>query len=151
MDFKAAIFRYCDYQERCQYEVRTKLIELGCRGAEIEELIATLIENNLLNEERYACAIARGKFRLKQWGRVKIVNNLKAHQISDYCIQKALKEIDEEDYEKTLQRLATKKWNELKGEKNQFIKRKKLQNYLQQKGFESAIIFDFIQKQLTVK
>lgn len=151
MDFRSAIYRYCDYQDRCQYEVRSKLLEIGCRGEELEELIAELIEKNLLNEERYAQSIARGKFRMKQWGKIKIVHFLKNHRISEYCIKTALKEIDEGEYEITLNSLIDKKWISLKGEKNRFIKQKKLLNYMQQKGFETTLVMESLQNLLTSK
>ena len=109
-DIRNAIIKYCDYQERCHQEVRNKLYELGAYTSEVEQHIALLIEENLLNEERYACAVARGRFRLKKWGRVKIVQYLKLHKISAYCIKKALKEIDGDEYEKTLNKLAERKW-----------------------------------------
>jgi len=102
------------------------------------------VQENYLNEERFAIQFAGGKFRLKQWGRVKIKYELKQKQVSEYCIKKALKNIDEDDYYKTLTRLATVKLKTLKSEKNIFIKKKKLQNYLLQKGFESGLVNDII-------
>ncbi len=131
---------YCKYQERCHKEVRNKLYELGCKTVEVNAHISDLIELDLLNEERYARAIARGKFRMKQWGRVKIVQQLKLNEVSEYCIKKALTEIDPDEYYSTLLRLADKKWQELKGEKNIFIKKKKAYNYLLQKGYEYSLI-----------
>src|SRR5690606_5982087 len=116
MDKRSSIYHYCQYQERCHAEVRNKLYELGCRTPEVEELIAELIEKDLLNEERYARAIARGKFRMKQWGRQKILQQLKLNKISEYCIKKAMTEIDEDEYMQVLQKLAERKWQELKKE-----------------------------------
>lgn len=140
----AAIQYYCKYQERSHKEVRNKLYELGCKTVEVNAHISELIEAGLLNEERYARAIARGKFRMKQWGRGKIVQQLKMNEVSDYCIKKGLTEIDPEEYFQTLQKLAGKKWGELKGEKNIFIKKKKTYNYLAQKGYEYDLINDAI-------
>ena len=127
MEVTAAIEHYCRYQERCHKEVRNKLYELGCKTPEVEEHIAELIEKDLLNEERYARAIARGKFRMLQWGKIKIVQQLKFQQISEYCIKKGLSEIDEDEYQQTAKELAAKKSRELRGEKKQYIlKQKKL-------------------------
>jgi len=141
MSYKEALINYCNYQERCQQDVRTKLLSLGCRGEELEEVIAYLIQVNLLNEERFAKALARGKFKMNEWGKVKILQLLKQKNISSYCINKALKEISDVDYENLLQKLHEKKWKALKSEKNIFIKKRKALNYLLQKGFESERIY----------
>lgn len=140
------IKNYCAYQERSHSEVRKKLIELKVFGTELEETITFLIEENFLNEERFACAIARGKFNLKNWGKIKIKQTLLQHEVSSYCIKKALLEIDEDQYQKTISRLAEKKWSELKSEKNKFTKMSKLKNYLAQKGFEYVYIHECLQK-----
>src|SRR5687767_15443183 len=97
---------YCAYQERCHVEVKEKLYSFGLRKQMVEESIAQLIEEDYLNEERFAIQFAGGKFRMKQWGRVKIKYALKQKQVSEYCIKKAMKELDEKDYGNTLQKLA---------------------------------------------
>lgn len=128
---------YCGYQERSHSEVQDKLYSFGLRKKDVETALATLIEENYLNEQRFATQFAGGHFRLKEWGRVKIRYELRQRQISEYCIKKALTAIDEEDYEQTLSRLAAKKWEILRGEGNAFVRRRKLQDYLLQKGYES--------------
>ncbi len=128
---------YCGYQERCHSEVKEKLYSFGLHRKEVEEALSTLIEENYLNEERFAIQYAGGHFRLKQWGKVKIKYELKQKQVSEYCIKKALAALDEEDYERTLARLAEAKWETLRGETNIFTKKRKLQDYLLQKGYES--------------
>jgi regulatory protein len=137
---------YCAYQERSHKEVRTKLLELGVYGNDLENHITTLIDENYLNEERYACAIVRGKFRYKQWGRNKILSTLKQQDISAYCIKKGMAEIDEDEYLKTIDILSEKKLATLSGEKNKFIKMTKLKNYLLQKGYEFEYINDIIKQ-----
>ena len=134
------IGQFCAYQERNHKEVKEKLYSYGLYKDQVEELISKLIQENFLNEERYAIAYAGGKFRAKNWGKNKIKYGLKQHQVSDYCIKKALKTIDDEEYVKTLQKLYTAKEKTLKSEKNLFIKKKKIQQYLMQKGFESSLI-----------
>src|ERR1700754_3786363 len=104
---------YCGYQERSHSEVQEKLYSFGLRKKDVEVAMATLIEENYLNEERFALQFAGGHFRLKEWGKVKIRYELKQRRVSEYCIKKALAAIDEEDYEKTLGRLAEKKWETL--------------------------------------
>jgi len=94
----AKLQKYCAYQDRCHYEVRTKLLQLKIYGDDLEEVIADLIKDNYLNEERYAQSFIRGKYRMKKWGRRKILQELKFRKVSAYCIKKGLKEIDEEEY-----------------------------------------------------
>lgn len=130
---------YCGYQERCHAEVKEKLYSFGLWKKDVESLIAQLIEENYLNEERFARLFAGGKFRMKQWGKVKIRYELKQKKISEYCIKKGLKEIDEADYKKTLQKLVVAKWKTLKSEKNIFSKKSKTMNYLLQKGYEASL------------
>ncbi len=132
--------QFCAYQERCHSETKDKLTSFGLHKNDVEELLAQLIEENFLNEERYAIAFAGGHFRTKQWGRVKIKYALSQKKVSAYCIKKALAGINEDDYEQTLIKLATAKLSTLKGEKNIFTKKAKLQNYLLQKGYEAAMI-----------
>ena len=132
------IKQYCTYQERCHAEVKEKLYAFGLYKKDVEQLMSQLIEENYLNEERFAIQYAGGKFRMNQWGRIKIKYALKQKQVSDYCIKKALKEINESDYKKTLQKLAEQKLKTLKNESNVFSKRKKLQDYLLQKGYEGG-------------
>jgi regulatory protein len=134
------ILRYCHYQERCHLEVRTKLFSLGVRKNDLEIIIAQLIEEGSLNEERFAKAFARGKFRLKKWGRAKISSELKRRQVSQFCISKAMKEIDEGAYRDALKKLYNAKWMSLKDEKNKFIKLRKTRDHLLQKGYESKLI-----------
>jgi len=138
------IKHYCAYQERSHKEVRYKLIELEVYGNDLENIMTVLIDENFLNEERYACAYVRGKFRMKQWGRNKILQGLKQQDISSYCIQKGMKEIDEEAYRKTIEALAAKKLETLSGEKNKFTKMAKLKNYLLSKGYEFGYINEVI-------
>ena len=131
---------YCAYQERCHSEVKDKLYSFGMNKKEVDELLSNLIEENYLNEERFAIQYAGGKFRIKQWGRIKIKYALKQKQVSEYCIKKALAAINETDYKKTLQKLFDQKLKTLKTEKNIFIKKRKLQDHLIQKGFEADLI-----------
>ncbi|MFT4154898.1 regulatory protein RecX [Parafilimonas sp.] len=137
---------YCAYQERCHSEVRDKLYSLGLHKNEVEQLLTQLIEENFLNEERFAIAYAGGHFRTKQWGREKIKYALKQKRVSDYCIRKALALISNTDYTKTFNTVADKKSATLKSEKNIFIKKKKIKDYLQQRGFELSLINDYLKE-----
>lgn len=135
---------YCAYQERCHSEVKDKLYGFGLNTKEVDEIISTLIAENYINEERFAIQFAGGHFRSKKWGRVKISHALKQKQVSAYCIKKAVKQIDEDEYLKVLQQHFEAKLKTLKSEKNIFIKKRKLQDHLMQKGFETDLIRTFI-------
>ena len=130
---------YCAYQERSHYETAVKLYGFGLYKTEVDQILSQLIEEDYLNEERYAIHFAGGKFRVNKWGKVKIQYHLKQKKVSSYSIKKALHEIDEQNYLETLQKLAADKWNNLKEE--QYINRlAKTTHYLLQKGFEPELI-----------
>ena len=140
-----SIKRFCAYQERAQQEVRDKLYEYGMSKNEVEEILSNLISENFLNEERFAVQFAGGHFRIKGWGKVKINHALKQKRVSAYNIKKALQSIDLDAYEKTLETLANKKWNSLKGERG-LSKMTKTQAFLYQRGFEPQLIQPILQK-----
>jgi regulatory protein len=137
---------YCAYQERCHAETKEKLYSFGLFKSDVESIISHLIEADYLNEERFATAYARGKFRMKQWGRVKIRYELKQRSVSEYCIRNAIKQIDEEEYIKTLGKLAEEKLRDLEDETNDLIRKKKVFDYLLQKGYERELIFSCIKE-----
>lgn len=134
---------FCSYRDRAHIEVKSKLYELGIRGDDADEILATLITEDYLNEERFARNFSRGKFRMKAWGRRKIIQALKLKQISPYCIRKGLEEIDDAEYMEALNKLATNKYLSLK--KEQYLRRQyKTIQYLLSKGYESDLIRDVI-------
>lgn len=138
---------YCAYQERSQQELRDKLYEYGLHSGEVENLIAELIGENFLNEERFAKAYAGGKFRIKQWGRYKIKQGLKQHRISEYCIKKGMAEIDPEEYYTTLLNLISKKKDSL-NEKDPYAIKNKLARYATAKGYEQDLTWEAINEVL---
>ena len=125
--------------------MRDKLYEYGMTKDEVEEILSDLISENFLNEERFALQFAGGHFRIKGWGKVKINHALKQKRVSAYNIKKALQSIDLDAYEKTLESLATKKWNTLKGERG-LSRMAKTQAFLYQRGFEPQLIQPILQK-----
>lgn len=133
---KVKIHSYCAYQERSHQEVRRKLDSMGIYGASAEELIAELITAGYLNEERFARAFAGGKFRIKGWGRVRIQRELESHGVTRNCIRAGMLEIEEEDYQRALEKLLRKKAATLTVE-NPLIRRDKLARYAIAKGYES--------------
>lgn len=130
---------YCGYQERCHSEVREKLYSLGIFKNEHDAIIATLIEEDYLDEERFAIAFAGGKFRVKQWGKVKIKYELKQKKVSEYSIKKALHQIKEDEYREVLKKLADEKYAALKNEQH-LVRKKKTIDYLLQRGFEMELV-----------
>jgi len=134
---------YCAYQERCQQELRDKLYSWGLHEIQVENVIADLIASNFINEERFAKAYAGGKFRIKKWGRVKISIELKRRKISAYCIKKGLAEIEEEEYIKTLQKVAEVKIKATK-ERDSKKKKYKVMNYLLSRGFENDLVVEVV-------
>ena len=133
--------KYCAYQERSQQEVRDKLYDWGLHRNEVEQCIAELVSENYLNEQRFAIAYAGGKFRIKEWGRIKIKLALKRKKVSDYCIRKALEEISNKDYRKTLGKLLLKKNKEVK-ESNPLKKKYKVAQYAISRGFEPEMVWE---------
>ena len=133
--------KYCAYQERSHSEVRTKLISLEVYGDTLEEVILELVQEDYLNEERFARAYARGKHRIKKWGRGKIKQGLKLKRVSDYCIKKAMTEIDEEGgYEETLKTHLEKYIDLRKDKYDKYTLRKKAFAQGVSKGFETHLI-----------
>ncbi len=136
---------YCKYQERCHNEVLTKLISFSLNRAEIEQVFIYVLENDLLNEERFAQIFARGKHRIKSWGKVRITNELKSRNISQRIIATALKEISEDEYQQTFHALADKNWDTI-SEKNKYKKRTKFCDFMLRKGFESQLVYEKVKQ-----
>lgn len=136
LEAKVKLEAWCAYQERCQYEVSNKLKALGLNYELTQQLISELISSNFINEERFAEAYVSGKFRIKRWGKIKIKQHLKAKFISSYSIEKGLKQISNEDYQATIQKLITKKALDFKATDSEYQKKAKIHNYLASKGYE---------------
>ena len=132
---------YCDYQERCHMEVSMKLKSWGLIQEAIDLLIIELIQFNFLNEERYARNYARGKFRIKKWGKLKIRMALKKREVFFKCIDIAMLEIDDKTYLNTLKELLQKK-NDVLKETNSYKRKMKLIRYLVTRGYEYDLIHD---------
>ena len=132
---------YCSYQERCHQEVLQKLRSLNMIPQACDTIIVHLLENNFLNEERFAQNFARGKFRIKGWGKNRITRELKSRGISRYNIATAMKEISDEEYMASFHSLAEKQW-ELNREANILKKKKKVADFLLRKGYESNLVMD---------
>ena len=137
---KEKIQRYCAYQERSHQEVRNKLYEYGLYRSDVEESLSQLITDGYLNEERFAKAFAGGKFRMKKWGRIRIIHALEAKGVSANCIRIGLKEIDEPTYLSTLRQLLEEKLPHVDDE-NVYALRDKLSKFVIQKGYEPDLVW----------
>ena len=137
---------YCYSNERCELEVSIKLKKWGVKENDIQNIITSLKEDNLINEERYSRAFCRGKFRIKEWGKRKIFNELRKKNISERNIKQGILEIDDEEYYHVLSRLFKKKESSLK-DTNKFIKVSKVIKHLEQKGFETNLIWEMLRNE----
>jgi regulatory protein len=142
---KIKLYRYCVYQERCHQEVKEKLSELGLWGDEAEAIITHLIQEGFLNEERFAKAYASGKFRLKHWGKLKIVRALEQRGLSRHCILAGLKEITESDYRQTILQLLEKKTS-ITEAPNIYTLRDKVAKFVIHKGFEPELVWGLLKE-----
>jgi len=144
-EVRKKIYHYCAYQERSHQEVKNKLYDLELSSSEIEEMISHLITEGYLNEERFAKSFVGGKFRIKNWGRIKIVNALEAKGLTKNCIRSGLREIDEADYRRTIELLILKKLDQT-DEANIYVKREKLATHVIQKGFEPELVWEIVKE-----
>jgi regulatory protein len=142
-DAKSRIYKFCVYQERCHHEVKEKLYGFGLATGDVNDLITDLITDGFLNEERFAKAFAGGKFRVKGWGKIKIVRELELRNLTANCIRSGLKEIGEEEYEKMLVQILEKKAAGLT-EENDFVRKDKLSRYAIQKGYEPDLVWSIL-------
>jgi regulatory protein len=140
---KLKLYTYCAYQERSHQEVRRKLDSLGVYGNPAEEIISDLITAGYLNEERFAKAFAGGKFRIKGWGRVRIQRELEMHGVTRNCIRSGMKEIDEKDYLKSLEKLLVKKAATLMDD-TPIVRRDKAGRYAIAKGYEADLVWKIL-------
>lgn len=136
---------WCAYQERCQSDTFRRLRDAGLTEQEANVIISRLIEENYLNEERFAVQFAGGHFRLKKWGRQKIEYALRQKQITDYCIRKAMASLEEPDYQTTLDKLLLQKFQSVRNTSGA-AKKARILHYLLQKGYTRAEILSAWQR-----
>ena len=139
--------QFCAYRDRSHKEVEEKLNKMNMIPAAQEQIIIQLMQEDFLNEERFARSFVRGKFRIKKWWKIKIKQELKFREISSPIIKIALTEIKQEKYTATLYELAEKKLNLLK-EPDTFKKKRKLADFLLRKGYESNLVYEVVNELL---
>lgn len=138
--------KYCVYQERSQQETRDKLYSWGMYRNEVENIISQLIDHGFIKEERFAVAYAGGKFRIKKWGKIKIVKGLKAKNVSEPLIKLALREINDHDYRLTLSKVIASK-EKLVKETDPFKRKYKIASYAISRGFEAELVWQMLSEE----
>lgn len=137
--------KYCAYQERSIFDVKSKLYSWNISEKIISEIILRLKKEDFINEDRFALAFATGKMRNNKWGRNKISYALLQKQVPDLTIQIALNSLDEQEYLQTLKSvLVSKKIDD----ENEFRRNTKLVKYAQQKGFQPELTWKVIREEI---
>lgn len=134
---------YCSYQDRCHKEVIEKLKNFNIKSHESNQIISNLINDNYLNESRFSESFVRGKFKIKNWGKVRIIRELKQRNISPHNISLGLKEIDVQEYQQKFDKIFKNKLSSLSN-LNTILKKKKIMSYLMYRGWESNLIYSKI-------
>ncbi len=142
-EIKQKMINYCVYQDRCHQEVEQKMRDFLLIPEAKEEILLYLIQENYLNEERFARSFIRGKFYLKHWGKIKIKNQLKLKGVSEKLIDKSMNEIDDEDYENTIKKLFERYYSGLKSIP-EYQKNIKSIRYIISRGFEYELVKDIV-------
>lgn len=139
------LLKYCSYQERCVADVHQFVNKYVVPAEWRDELIEKLIEDNYLNEARYAGAYVRGHFRQKKWGRNKMIQALKIKGLKENSIYSGLDEIPEAEYEELLFGLLAAKRRLIK-DKDLYIVHNKLARFAIGKGFEPDLVWELIKR-----
>ncbi len=140
--------RYCAYRDRSTFEVENKLKEYRLIPQVHDEILAFLMEENFLDDERFARSLARGKFRMKGWGRRKIMEALRNHRLSEYYIRKGLEELDDEEYQEMITRLIKKKLINIQKNRHPYHIKQKIYRYLLQKGYFPEEFRDILDEEI---
>ena len=139
------LMRFCAYQERCHQDVRNKLRSMNMIDDAIDHIIVKLIEDDYLNESRFAITFVRGKFRIKKWGKKRLISELQKKGLSKFTINQAISEIQEEEYIRTFHELAEKRVQALK-DSDKRKQMRKLADYLLYRGWEAHMVYEKVRE-----
>ncbi len=131
---------FCAYQERTVQEVRQKLNAWDVSEEDTEAILARLIQDGYLSEERFAKSFSRGKFRTRHWGKIKIEMEMRRKGLGETDRKNALEEIDQTEYHDSLKSLLAKKDASLK-DTDPRVRKQKLLRYALSKGYESGLVW----------
>lgn len=140
----------CSRQEKCLSDIRKKLHDWKLNEKYIPEVLNTLVEDKFIDEQRFAGFAVKDKFRLNQWGKIKIGYHLRQKQLAEQIIQEALASIDDREYEEMLRDLLARKKRSLK-ESDPYKLKAKLLRFAASRGFEQSMVYDHIDQLLKDK
>lgn len=130
----------CSRSETCTHDIQAKLKDWGLNEDDSIVVIAQLKEEKFIDDERFARAYIKDKFRLNHWGKQKIEYMLRAKKINQEILELAFEEIEDEGYANELLKLLSDKAKTIKA-KDQYDKRNKLMRFAMGRGFESGKIY----------
>jgi len=134
---------YCTYQERCINDLSIKLREWNIKDGVAEKIINKLVDDDYINEERFARNYAGSKFRIKKWGKNRIIYEMKRKCIPDLIVQIGLEEIEDEEYINAIKELLSKKSFTI-SEKDPLKRKQKLARFAIAKGYRSGLVWDIL-------
>jgi regulatory protein len=144
-ELKQKMGRFCAWRERSSHEVQDKLYQLGAGQGQVKQILSWLREENFINDQRFAMSFARGKFINNQWGKVRIIAELRQRKPDPETIDEAINQIDEDLYREMAEKLAIKKYDQLNDE-DLFLRRQKTAAYLAGKGFEQDVVWRVVER-----
>ena len=137
--------RLCSRSEECSPDLRKKITEMGGDQDMADRILQRLQEEKYQDDERYVRAYVRDKFRLNQWGRVKMRYYLKMKGLKDPIIEKGFGEIDEDQYVSLLKKTMKDKAKTIK-KKEKYEKMAQVIRFAQGRGFEPELIHRYLQE-----
>lgn len=141
---KAKAAKYCSYQERAPQQVLEKLLSWDLSEEKAHALLAELIAENFVDENRFCRAFCHDKFAFNRWGKNRIRMELQKFKLPGAVVQEGLEHIDPTAYETTLRKLAARKWESLAREPDIWKKKNKTAGYLLRKGFEGDLVWEMV-------
>ncbi len=129
----------CAQAEHCEQEMRDKMKRWGVDTEAQERVVARLVKERYIDNERYARAFVKDKIRYNKWGRRKVQQALWMKRIDEDIQQSVLDEIDDKEYLNVLVPLLKQKRKTIKAD-NDYELNQKLVRFALSRGFDFAII-----------